>query len=462
MLLLLVLILLLQLLLLLLPVFLHGPAGTGKTFVYNTICNYFRSHAKIVLCVASSGIASLLLSGGRTSHFRFKIPISINETSLCYIPKSGELASLLKQTTLIIWDEVPMQNKLCFEAVDRTLQDICNNNCMFGGIPIVLGGDFAQIPPVIKNGSRAMIVDASIRNSYIWHRIQVVHLRINMRVHGSSANEIHFKNWLTQITYDTALQNQQIAFPAYLSQQHSLDGLISKVYPQQDLQRSINSPNIFFKSAILTTHNATVDDLNEKVLNLMPGEATTLLSADSVETSDQENDEIHQLSTEYLQTLNPGNFPPAKLTLKKGCIIMLLRNINPQNGLCNGTRLIVRKIGAYLLEVSVMNDNGTQNQQIEIIPRIVLNTLEGEYPFILSRKQFPVKLSFAMTINKSQGQSLTNVGIDLRQPAFTHGQIYVALSRSTNINGIHVLHAQRTQNTTSDKIENIVYPELLL
>ena len=109
----------------------------------------------------------MLLSGGRTSHFRFKIPIAVNETSLCYITKKGHLADLLGSTTLIIWDEVLMQNKLFFEAVDRSLKDVCGNEKLFGGIPVVLGEDFAQIPPVIKNGNRAMIVDASIENSYI-------------------------------------------------------------------------------------------------------------------------------------------------------------------------------------------------------------------------------------------------------------------------------------------------------
>ena len=277
-----------------------------------------------------------------------------------------------------------------------------------------------------------MIVDASIRNSYIWPSVQVLHLRMNMRVQGNSAEDNHYKNWLTQISYDANLQNTQISFPSYIYQSYSLDDLISKVYPLPDLHRSLQNPQLFFKSAILSTTNTVVDSLNKKILNLMPGNTTTLLSTDSIDTSDQENDEIHHISTEYLQTLNPGNFPPSKLTLKEGCIVMLLRNLNPQIGLCNGTRLIVKKIGSYVLQVSVMNDNNSANEQIEIIPRIILSTLEGEYPFILSRKQFPVKLSFAMTINKSQGQSLSNVGIDFRNPAFTHGQVYVAASRSTN------------------------------
>ncbi|SAM03783.1 hypothetical protein [Absidia glauca] len=164
--------------------------------------------------------------------------------------------------------------------------------------------------------------------------------------------------------------------------------------------------------------------------------------------------------------MNPGNFPPSKLTLKVGCIVMLLRNLNPKKGLCNGTRLIVKEIGQYVLKVAVMKLNENSEDQVEFIPRIQLTTMEDDYPFILSRKQFPLKLSFAMTINKSQGQSLTNVGIDLRSPLFTHGQLYVALSRSTNLQGIHVLHGHNLQNITilpkNNTIENIIYPELLI
>lgn len=80
---------------------------------------------------------------------------------------------------------------------------------------------------------------------------------------------------------------------------------------------------------------------------------------------------------------------------------MLLRNLNPEKGLCNGTTLIIKDILAYTLIVAVMNDNESINEQIEIIPRIQLSTLEYEYPFILTRKQFPIKLSFVTTINKS-------------------------------------------------------------
>src|SRR5271170_5736704 len=104
--------------------FLHGPGGTGKTYVYNTLCYLLRGQGKIVLCVASSGIASLLLIGGRTAHSTFKIPIEIHEGSTCSIGKNSDLAKLIRVTDLVIWDEAPMQDCHIHEAVDRTFRDI--------------------------------------------------------------------------------------------------------------------------------------------------------------------------------------------------------------------------------------------------------------------------------------------------------------------------------------------------
>ena len=411
-----------------------------------------------MLCVASSGIAAILLTGGRTSHSRFKIPLSIDEASSCYIIRGTPLADLILQTALIIWDEVPMQHRHCFEAVDRALRDIRQEDSLFGGIPVILGGDFAQIPPVIRNGDRPEIVNASIRQSFIWNYIQTIHLRINMRVRGNSVDAIHFKDWLYRMTYSPEYQNTTIGLPNYIHTTTSLDSLISQVYPEDLLANTANRSQELYKSAILATRNITVDEINEKILEAMPGISLRLVSADSVEESD-DDDEVFQLTPEYLQTITPNGFPPARLTLKVGCIVMLLRNLNPTVGLCNGTRLMILEIGSYVLKVLVLKNISDAAEHIEFIPRITLLTLEGEYPFILRRTQFPVKLSFAMTINKSQGQSLENVGIDLRHSAFTHGQLYVALSRSTNVSSIYVLQSEESLLNT---VQNVVYPELLL
>lgn len=181
--------------------FLNGGAGTGKTFLYNTIATKIRSLGHIVITVASSGIASLLLVGGRTAHSTFCIPLDILENSVCGFTKQSIHAELFRLTKLIIWDEVPMQHRYCVEAVDRTLQDICDNKKPFGGITVVLGGDFRQILPVIPRGVREQIVAASLRRSFLWVNIHVLTLHLNMRLNSAEVESIQFSGFLTEVSF---------------------------------------------------------------------------------------------------------------------------------------------------------------------------------------------------------------------------------------------------------------------
>ncbi len=103
--------------------FVYGNGGTGKTFVWTTLLSRLRGQGKIVLVVASLGIASLLLLGGKTAHSRFKIPIELHDESTCNITQEMKVAELVRKTDLIIWDEAPMMHRRAFEAVDRTLRD---------------------------------------------------------------------------------------------------------------------------------------------------------------------------------------------------------------------------------------------------------------------------------------------------------------------------------------------------
>ena len=104
--------------------FLYGYGGTGKTYIWRTLASSLREKNQIVIMVASSGIASLLLPGGRTAHSKFKIPVPIFEDSTCNILQGSQLAELLNQTNLIIWYEAPMAHKFFFDALDQTLRDI--------------------------------------------------------------------------------------------------------------------------------------------------------------------------------------------------------------------------------------------------------------------------------------------------------------------------------------------------
>ncbi|XP_021754741.1 uncharacterized protein LOC110720016 [Chenopodium quinoa] len=142
--------------------FIYGSGGTGKTYLWTTLISKLRSEGQIVIAVASSGIAALLLQCGRTTHSRFSIPINLNEISCCRIAQGSDLANLLQRASLIIWDEAPMIHRHAFDAVDRTLRDIMqtenanSGDRPFGGKTVVLGGDFRQILPVVPRKGRGV------------------------------------------------------------------------------------------------------------------------------------------------------------------------------------------------------------------------------------------------------------------------------------------------------------------
>lgn len=138
----------------------------------------------IVLNVASSGITSLLLPGGRTAHSRFCIPINPNEFSTYSISPTSDLAELIKMASLIIWDEVPMMSKYYFEALDRSFSDILNlkETKPFGGTVVVFGGDFRQVLHVINGAGRVEIVLSALNSSYLWDHCKVLKLTKNMRL----------------------------------------------------------------------------------------------------------------------------------------------------------------------------------------------------------------------------------------------------------------------------------------
>ena len=261
--------------------FLQGPAGTGKTFLYRCLCHYYRSRGKIVLCVASSGIAALLLPGGRTAHSRFRIPIDLHEESTCNVSKNSNLAELLRRTSLLIWDEVPMQHRYCFEAVHRMLTDVRSNDSTFGGLPTILGGDFAQILPVVPRGDRAAVVGACLQRSFLWPTFRILSLRLNMRVRHGEANQ-QFAAWVRSLSCNTSLSGS-VAIPAGIAQFRSAEPFYGHIYPPQLLAQAHTTPDTFRDRAILTIRNDTVAKINEAILTQLYGSLSTFYSINSIE-----------------------------------------------------------------------------------------------------------------------------------------------------------------------------------
>ena len=231
---------------------------------------------------------------------------------------------------------------------------------------------------------------------------------------------------------------------------NSVNGLIDALYP--GLAQGNHPDDYFLHRTILSPKNDAVDEINQSILDRFPGEQTVLTSVDKVTGIQFQN----MYPTEFLHSLKASGLPLAHLALKPGCPLMLLRNLDVTSGLCNGTCMILLQINMRVLKCRILGGKYAGN--IVFIPRITLEPSAEDMPIPLSRRQFPVRLAFSMTINKSQGQSVINIGLDLRVPVFSHGQLYVALSRCTSANRIKVIFPHDSNSTSTS---NIVYHELL-
>ena len=149
----------------------------------------------------------MLLQGGMTAHSRFDIPLSPDEFSSCTMAPGSDQANLVKEASLIIWDEAPMMSKHCFEALDRSMYDIMGKHRTkpFGGKVVVFGGDFRQVLPVIHGAGRAEIVLAAVNSSYLWEHCKVFKLTKNMQLLSGdltpeNAQELkEFSEWILTV-----------------------------------------------------------------------------------------------------------------------------------------------------------------------------------------------------------------------------------------------------------------------
>ena len=447
--------------------FIDARGGCGKTFLINGILAAVRSlepQGCVALAMATTGIAANLLDLGRTYHSRMKAPLTPDDKSTLNISAQSGLAQLIQMTRLLLIDEVTMLDRFQLEAMDRTLQDLLKKpGIPFGGKVVVLAGDFRQCLPVIPAASRPAIVKQCINKSRLWHHFKIMNLTRNMRVLASGDATLEaFDKWT--LTIGNGEVGDELLIPEEMHhkieantlqeswhESQSMSNFCKEVFP--NLQVNINSMDWLKGRAILAPTNKEVDGINDMMKEWIPGDAVNLSSADSVGNPN----DAFRYNTEYLNTLKPNGFPQHMLQLKPGMPLMLLRNLNPRQGLCNGTRLIFETmVQSRLLQCRIVGSN-----RIVLIPRITFIPKVGEYPFEWERRQYPVRPAFAITINKSQGQTMKEIGVWLRGQVFTHGQLYVACSRVGKPDSLRFAVKSR-QGTQERTVTNVVYKEVLL
>ena len=446
--------------------FLNGPGGCGKTYTYNYLVHKLRSltnpfFVRQASCSALTGIAATLLIDGKTTHSTFKIPIPCHENSSIPLSPNSPYAEYLRNISLFIIDETTMLSRHAFNAIDRMMRDITGNHLVpFGGKVFVFGGDFRQLLPVLKRASSSAIIENTIVRSPIWQtHVRTFHLTRNMRLRDG---ESEFNEFLMALGDGKLPLKEDHPFKECITvppQCVTEGNIVHHIFPPD----TEYDEELFSSRAILCPTNQMSLDINSQVLQLVPGVEREYLSVDTLEDDGLSDEERENYPLEYLTSLTPSGMPPHKLSLKVGAVIMLLRNIDTNGGLTNGTRLSVKRLYHNYLDVKVLTGSSTGKRVY--IPRMSLKPSDTSLPITLIRRQFPIRLSYAMTINKSQGQTFEKIGIFLPTPCFAHGQLYVGFSRARAFDDIRIkvltIPQQQGKHRGISYTKNIVYKQIL-
>ena len=347
------------------------------------------------------------------------------------------------------------------EACNRTIQDICDSSAPFADITAILAGDFRQRLPIIPYAtSISQILNSSIKYSKLWSKVKQLRLTQNMRLDKASQERAQFLLDLGEGKLRTISSSSNfVELPPDLTSPTSLQDLLDRTFGP------INKNTDFSNKIILSPWNKSVQTINDIITDQLPGNGTDCYSIDSAET---ENSADPIWTDDYLHNITITGMPLHHLKLKPGMIIMVIRNLRPRHGIVNGTRLRITQILRHLIEAVIIT--GPRKNTTTFIPRIKLvsDSIHSKLPFILARTQFPVQVAFAMTIDKSQGQTIQHVGIYLPNPVFAHGQLYVALSRCPTFRNLNIFveHSQPEQKDTSYQntsqlcTRNVVYKQI--
>jgi hypothetical protein len=409
-----------------------ASAGCGKTKWVQGLTWTLRAKGLHVLNVAASALAATLLPEGSTAHSAFRIPIPTTSASYCGV--KGAARDMIRQCQCICYDEVSMVGKEVAECLNRFLQDVMQCDKPFGGKAIVFLGDFKQLMPV-EPGRK---YPATVKDCCWWPQCQVLRFTKNWR----AAAHPDFCEFLENVGNGIL---KQVPVPA-ASRVYEISQLITSVYGFD--MTAVSSTRHLIMAFTLHTCN----EINTACMAKIPGEVFIASACD--DTKDNRQPELY--TDDYLASLSLHGVPPSSLPLKTGARYMIIKNYNPATGACNGTLCELLKYSRNICHVKIQS--GIHVGRVIMLPRCSCHVSRENsgLPFEFTRVQFPIIPAYCVSVHKSQGQSLTRVGLIIDQDSFAHGQVYTALSRTSDWNNIRVM-----LNSDDDCIVNMVHRHFL-
>jgi len=389
-------------------IYVTGKAGTGKS----VLLQYFTEYtSKQVAVVAPTGVAALNI-GGMTIHSFFRLPpeaINLDDIEVDYKTKE-----ILRHLDAVVIDEVSMVRVDLMEAISIKMQLAKGNDLPFGGVQVIMFGDLYQLPPVVSDGQLHRYFNDSYGGVYFFNApsIQKSGIKIYELNNIFRQKDPEFKAVLNSIREGKNIPSALEKVNARLENGIPEDGVV-----------------------VLAGTNSVVHSINHKKLSALPGEEKI----------------YHAVISGSLQE---SSFPTEKeLKLKPGAQVMMLRNDREKpRRWVNGTLGIVTKLGEDSIRVNI---NGVEHNVLKETWKKIRYYYDHEEAklekeTISEFTQFPVRLAWAITIHKSQGQTYQSVAVDLTHGAFTHGQTYVALSRCKSLDGLYLKSALQREDVIVD------------
>jgi DNA replication protein DnaC len=416
-------------------IYINGLAGTGKTFVLGHIVRELTNLGKRTVCSAFTGAAALLLPQGITCHRLFGLPSDDDsDKRISSISDNGLAAKILRALDVVVIDEISMLNNQFIDLIDTTLSRICNSQS-FGGKVVIISGDVHQLAPIVRSSrvaSAGHTIQASFATSPSFRHFFICSLTTPMRFIDD--------RWVPYVNDDVATgKGEYIESTVYGSSFTTLPHYVAHdTHCSSRHQEAFPLPTHL---QLIAPHHSTVTKWNESQFHRYFGDDPTRTTYESYYTFPPE----YRLSVMDPQVFDRGGVAQHRLALAVGCPVFIMRNLLVSQGLANGSQAFVTHLDTNTVTVSV---SGKQF----VIHRISFK-LNVNGSSIL-RHQFPLAPGFAATISKSQGRSCDQLIVDLSQDVFTHGQLYVALTRCRSPTHLFVVSSSR-------KVLNIVFPDLI-